>query len=88
MNDFVSSVNKAGNLKQSHIQTVSDVNLPGYDWKFNCLKTSCYHSDIPKKFVDALTCNDHSLTKMVSEPTRVKILLTCLSPTTNPISRS
>ena len=44
------------------------MNLPGYDWKSNCLKPSCCHPDITTKFVDVL--NDHSLTQMVSEPTR------------------
>ena len=45
-----------------------DMNLPEYDWKFNCLNPSCHHPDITMPFVDVL--NDNILAQLLTEPTR------------------
>ena len=62
------SVNNTCRENNSHIWIAGDMNLPGYDWKSNCLKPSCHHPDITMSFVDVL--NDNNLAQMVTEPTR------------------
>ena len=68
MENFVLSVNNTCRENNSHIWIAGDMNLPGYDWKSNCLKPSCHHPDITMSFVDVL--NDNNLAQMVTEPTR------------------
>ena len=68
MENFVLSVNNTCRENNSHIWIAGDMNLPGYDWKSNCLKPSCHHPDITISFVDVL--NDNNLAQMVTEPTR------------------
>ena len=72
MKNFELSVNSACKIN-SHIWIAGDMNLPGYDWRLNCLKPNCHHPDITMKFLDVL--NDNSLIQMVTEPTRKENIL-------------
>ena len=67
MENFVLSVNNTCRENNSHIWIAGDMNMPGHDWKSNCLKPSCHHPDITMSFVGVL--NDNNLAQMVTEPT-------------------
>ena len=54
--------------ESAHIWIAGDLNLPGFDWKHNCLLPNCRYPELTRKFVNCL--GDYGLAQLVKEPTR------------------
>ncbi|XP_028517976.1 uncharacterized protein LOC114576102, partial [Exaiptasia diaphana] len=65
--NFCKSLSNLRNCN-SHVWVTGDFNLPGYDWKANCLKPDCHYPDLTSRYIEAM--DDCSLTQIVKEPTR------------------
>ena len=46
------------------------MNLPGFDWKHNCLFPTCRFPELTRKFADCL--DDHGWVQLITNPTRGK----------------
>ena len=54
----------------SHIWIAGDMNLPGFDWKHNCLFLTCRFPELTRKFTDCL--DNHGWVQLITNPTRGK----------------
>jgi len=68
LSNFDMSIRRICNRSASHIWIAGDMNIPGFDWRNNCLKPSCNYPELTRKFVDSLS--DSNLTQLITEPTR------------------
>jgi len=73
-NEFSRSLHLVNQTK-NHIWVLGDFNMPGFTWPNNtpCLKADCRFPTLYSNFTDIL--DDHSLTQMVTEPTRYDNIL-------------
>ena len=62
-----------------HIWIAGDTNLPGLDWKYNCLLPNGHYLELARKFVDCL--EDHGLAQLITKPTRGKKVLDFINKT-------
>ena len=62
------SLEKIKNPENSIIIVGGDINLPGWDWKNNCLKQGTSYPNLHYKFSSIL--DDYNLVQLIEEPTR------------------
>jgi len=70
---FRKSLERVSRISNARILTAGDFNLPGIDWKQNCVKSGCPHATNHQYFLD--TIQDFGLTQIVDTPTRGKNIL-------------
>ncbi|VDI83601.1 Hypothetical predicted protein, partial [Mytilus galloprovincialis] len=66
--EYKGSIDQTASIKNCFIVSGGDFNLPGWDWKANCLKDNTQHVGIHQRFGDIL--DDNGLLQIVEEPTR------------------